>query len=348
MVVGAQDFWVAGGRVHFQRDTAGSPLLDLGVVDQLAPNISSTKATLRDSDGGVRKVVDEQVIELTETWQITLRNFAPIVQQLLFLSNPPEEYTQAATPRIVDHVVQKGYLLKLKDSVGEWSFNERAIYGVAKGSVTEVTTLTGIDASAKTLTFSASPSTANGAKLIVTDKGLTNATNAKTYTQVGAVSGAGPFVVTVAETPAATETGLTGTSVYKANAGTIYSQNTDWNLDSLSLSRGYLRILEGGAITDADTVQVYYTPNALSGKRIIHPLAGNADIRGTAFIYIGRGNNAAQTVRVATVKLAPSGLTLSAEDYSSWQLEATIVSDITETNSAGSLISILGALPATS
>lgn len=121
---GFQDFWIAGSRVYFKRDDVDGndqPLLDLGVVQSATPNFEITEVELKDADCGIRKTVARQVTDFTETYAVELSNFNPQNLSLLFLAEPPEDYTQSATQQV--DVAQweghKGYLLGIIDGNGD-------------------------------------------------------------------------------------------------------------------------------------------------------------------------------------------------------------------------------------
>jgi hypothetical protein len=119
--------------------------------------------------------------------------------------------------------------------------------------------------------------------------------------------------------------------------------DVDW--EWTSKDRGIIKVIEGGSINDGDRLLISITPNAISGRRLIYPQTG-AILKGKAMLVWGRGNNASQTVREATVSIAPSAASFSVEDYSSFTLQASVLSDIIETVApAGRLLQFKGTQP---
>ncbi len=119
-VVGAQDFWLTGSRLYFQRDPVSSvvqPHRDLGVIAPANPTLEIEKLELEDSDGGVKSVVTESVTKIDETYEITCSNLNPNNLALLFLANDAVEFTQSASAVTdVKHFAHPGELVKLIDA----------------------------------------------------------------------------------------------------------------------------------------------------------------------------------------------------------------------------------------
>lgn len=135
------------------------------------------------------------------------------------------------------------------------------------------------------------------------------------------------------------------TAVVKNDGGsTTYVENTDWKW--ISKPRGIIQIISGGDISDGDDLDITITPNAISGKRLIRPLAGTGEIKAKVFIVFGRDNNASQTVREFNAVLRPSSQSVSPDNYGTLTFTAEVLTDISEqTVPAGRLLHFLGSLP---
>jgi len=350
-VVNAQDFWLAGARAYFKRDAisgVAQPTVDLGVVKQATPNITSEKVTLKDADGGVKRIVDESQTELTESYDVELNNFAPGNLSLMFRGSLPEEFTQSAAEAAVAHTVHLGHLLKILDSSGVKVYNLRGVSGLYKGTV-ENEVIESITVSTKTIKLTgdqtAEAGLGAGKQIIVRRSGLANLANQGTYTVVSATLNAGKTDVVVAETPAANEVAITGVLTME-DAGTIYGSD-DWEV--VNLARGLIRIksaASGGDITDLDSITVVYDTTALSGKRMVKPQATTTEIEGELTLIFGRESNAAQTVRECRVSIVTTAASISADDYSSFTLQMTVLTDPTSTTQpAGRLLQFIGTMP---
>lgn len=125
---------------------------------------------------------------------------------------------------------------------------------------------------------------------------------------------------------------------------TTYVENTDWKW--VDKNRGIIQIISGGAITEGTTLHIDITPNAISGKRLIRPLAGTGEIKAKILIVMGRDKNASQTVREFNATLRPNSQSLSPENYGTLSFTAEVLTDISEqTVPAGRLLQFLGSLP---
>lgn len=137
-LVGAQDFWLTGSRLYFQRDplpdNTGAlieqPIVDFGRIDAVSPTMTPTVVNLLDSDGGMKRLVDQAMAQIDEKYSIKGSNLNMDNLALLFMGVPPTSFTQAATPITVSQKAFPGRLLKLKDANGV------PVYGVT--SITTV------------------------------------------------------------------------------------------------------------------------------------------------------------------------------------------------------------------
>ncbi len=140
-LVKAQDHWLTGSRLFFQRDAVAGvvqPTRDLGVIDPANPNLEVEKVELKDSDGGVIRTITESVTEINETYEIKCSNLNPNNLALLFLANDPTAFTQSASAVTdVKHFAHPGELVKLLDGNYDAMTPGGPIFGIA--SVQDVT-----------------------------------------------------------------------------------------------------------------------------------------------------------------------------------------------------------------
>lgn len=176
MISGNQQSWLTGSRLYFQRDpigAVGQPMIDFGTVAPFAPTIAVTKIALKDADGGIRKTIADEVVEITESYGIKTFNLNMDNLALAFLADPATVYTQAATQRVsVVHAATPGRLIKIADASGNPAFG-----------LTSIDTVTGP---------SASPTYTSPADYTVVDleRGFIK------MTAGGAFSAAGPIEIT--------------------------------------------------------------------------------------------------------------------------------------------------------
>jgi len=358
-VVGFQDFWVVGSRLHFQKETPTGgvvqPLVDLGVIETANPAFEIEKLELEDGDGGVKTVVDESVVSINEAYDITCNNISMTNLALLFQAEEATAYTQTAAEEIVTTYSHAGRLVKMvdNDALATPLFMLSTIAGVLSAPVSAgvltTSTITAINATTKVITATGDLTThlAVGEAFVVNALGLANILNSRTYTVVSVVF-TSSSAITVNETPAASEVAITGSITYKnaTDTGTVYKQDVDW--DVYSLDRGVVRLIEGGAIVADGNLTYVFSKAAITGDRLLQPQTLGGTIKGTAWIYWGRGNNANQTVREAQVSITPSASNFSIDDFSNMVLTVTIIGDVTALVPAGRLIAIKGALPTSS
>jgi len=356
-VSGAQEFWVVGSRLYFQRDAVDSvdqPYVDLGVIQTANPSLEVEKLTLQDSDGGLKVDVDEAIASITETYEIVCSNINMHNLAMLLMAEPPSAFTQTAEQKSVVHDVPKvGGLVKIHDSDTDLTnlFNLYAVSGVVSDPADLTTAvLTDIVASTKTLTITGdlSGDLSAGDQIVVYRTGLSDLRNAKTLTVVSVTYTTSTAVV-VSEA-VYDETTITGSVLYAASgdSGTVYDQDTDWEV--VNLSRGFIRIIDGGAITtDGTDVYVIFQLNALSGNRLAMPHTQQDEIKGTALIMWSRDNHAAQTVREARVSITPASSALSADEFSNITFTVKVLNVITSTTEpAGRVVHFKGTVPSES
>lgn len=352
--VGFQAYRLFGSRFYLQRDPVGSkkfPLIDLGTVEPISPNVEATTVQLKDSDGGRLREVDSAVTEVNESSQASLSNLNMDNASLLWMADAPSAYTQAAGGAISPTTtVFPGRLFGILDANGDPVVGLYTIAGIysAAATIVTATNISAIDATTKTITFTggSDPALSDGEKFILTGTGLDDPLNAGTYTADGASTGSGPWTVVVEESFNSSDTVTGNAGEYKtASSGTIYDNGTDWEV--ANAVRGLGRIKSGGAISDDDGVDVVivYTKKAITGKRIIYPQDLKGEIRGYARINWSAEGNAQQVLRYGRVALSPAGATFSATDFSKMALNIRFLSDLTKAKPAGLVVAYEGDLP---
>jgi len=355
-VVGHQDFWVVGSRLYFKRDDIGGtdqPWMDLGVIEAANPSFELEQLQLEDADGGLKRVVDEAVAKIDETYEIVCNNLNMENLSMLFLADRPEAFTQSAVEKDVEHDVTAGHLVHIHDDDAGLTelFKIRNVLGVTDGgSLTEVTSLDSIVRSTRTMVFDGVDLTtelAAGEVFIVHEDGLSDTGNAGSYTVVSSSFSVDTTVI-VEQTPggAADESGLAASSrVSHENAGTIYDPTDDWEI--VSKDRGFIRIVDGGAISTG-TVNIIFMPDAITGLRAFNPQEQQEEVKGECQIFWGREINAAQTVRQMRISITPASTSFTADEYSSLTFTVRVLNDLTATEPAGRVVHFKGDVPSKS
>lgn len=174
-VSGVQEFWVVGSRFYFQNDdSANEALLDLGVIQVASPTIETEKIELEDADGGVRRVVDEAITKMSETYDLVCNNFNLDNLAMLFMAdkNSPADFTQAITKiENVAHIaaVGPGKHVKIKDASGNW------LYGIQSIDITLIVSATTTTPVPATTTTTAIPIVENvDYEWVSKDRGIIN------------------------------------------------------------------------------------------------------------------------------------------------------------------------------
>lgn len=346
---GHQSFWITGSRLYVQRDPVESviqPFLDLGRIAVANPSISPTKLELKDSDGGRLRVIDAAVSEIAEAYDITCSNLNDYNLSFLFLAEPPSSFVQSGNEVFAGtHWAIPGSLVKIVDSSGNNVYDLASIAAVYTGALTTVAnTITAINAATKTITVGTDLTTPldPGDHFIIHPDGLVNPLNAGTYTIVSMNA----TTITVAESFVANEANVTVDLSYE-DTGTIYIPGTDW--DIYHLSRGIIRMIDGGAFAVAANVKILYKPVAITGNRLILPLSlKDTSVRAKALLIWSRDDNAQQTAREFSITITPGSSAFSDTDYSNMVLNISAVTDLTAAAPSGKIIHFKGALPTSS
>ena len=96
-IVGTQDLWVVGSRFFFKPENTNSDrLIDLGTINTVNPAIEPTKVDLRDSGSGFSKIIDSTLNDVSESFEITTKNFSRDNLSLLFVSSDAKELVEEA------------------------------------------------------------------------------------------------------------------------------------------------------------------------------------------------------------------------------------------------------------
>src|SRR5437868_3834980 len=119
--VGSQDFWVVGARAMFKpdNDVAGNQfaMRDLGIVKSVNPQIQVTKAQLMETDGGLKRLADEKVVAIDESYDLQLSNLSVRNRELLYYAQPASAFVQAQTEKagLSQHAIP-GELMRILDN----------------------------------------------------------------------------------------------------------------------------------------------------------------------------------------------------------------------------------------
>lgn len=348
-VVNNQDFWVAGSYLYLKRDDVDGvkqPLFDLGTMETANPSSDVEKLELEDSRGGQKRVIDQTVTKMNESYDVTVSNINLDNLALMYLSKPPEAFTQTAAQKVVTQWGHSGRLLHVlsTDTTPVPMYGLR-IEGVLKDGATAPTdfTITAIVKATKTITV-ATVTLADGETFVITGLGLSDIDNAGTYTANGAVVAG--TEVTVNEEFSSDETAITGSLLTEDTDEDWLEEGTDW--ERVDEYKGIIRIIPGGRHTADADLDVYYTTRALSGNRLIRPQSLKGEFKGTMQLYFSRGDDNEITVRECKVTISPNSSSLSGDEYSTITFTITVLSDLSETNIAGRMIAIKGTLPTAS
>lgn len=96
-IVGTQDLWVVGSRFFFKPENTNSDrLIDLGTINTVNPAIEPTKVDLRDAGSGFSKIIDSTLTDVSESFEITTKNFSRDNLSLLFVSSDAKELIEEA------------------------------------------------------------------------------------------------------------------------------------------------------------------------------------------------------------------------------------------------------------
>lgn len=127
-IIGFQDVWVAGSRFYFERNSGGG-LVDLGTVSAATPSFETTTLELKDGDGGTMRTIDEVLTDISESYEVTVKNFNSENLALAFAANEPSAWTGSTALSEVSHTAEvgAGKFVKLKTTAGLAVYNCSAV-----------------------------------------------------------------------------------------------------------------------------------------------------------------------------------------------------------------------------
>lgn len=354
-----QEHGIIGSKVQFRRDPqADNPVIDLGVITSIQPNVTSERVELADTYGGTRRVVATGASQITEAYQITcgnvnMRNFA-----FALLGAKPSSFTQGATERTAAIKAFKGSLSYVvdNDAAATRLFNLTSILGLHKGATATKNvygTGVAVDAAAKKIILAgdqtAVAALAPGKAFFLNSAGLVTKANAKSYTIVSRTLVSGQTELVVAESPVANETTLVGATITHAGAGgsdVVFLPGVDWEV--VDLARGDIRILSGGAVTDLETLNLTFLPAALTGERLVYPQTSGT-IEGRCWIFLASDGRGTEKVREARVSITPENPTFGESEFATLSFSLTVLSDSSDAVApAGRFLHMVGAVPSAS
>lgn len=345
--VGHQDFWRVGSKFYFQRDGTNR-LQDLGVISSVNATKEIEEVSVEDPDGGVNQTVEEGVTSITETFEIETKNLASRNLALAYLASTVSEWTQTKTDKLIQHAIEKGFLAKIHDSDSELTGLQRlaSVAGIMSAApasgVLSTVNVTAIDAATRTLTTASDVSSdlADGDLIILRQGDMTNPLNSRTYT----VASASGTSVVVDETPVGDESSVTAQLIYIASgdSGTIYAQDIDWEIPTVGLDRGHIRILESGSIATGN-VFIAFTTAAVTGEEF-SPQTDTA-VEGNFELFFSRDSFAREDVRFGRCSIRPNAENYQIEDASTLTLTVTVLRDATKAVPLGKFRHIKGTNP---
>ena len=151
-----------------------------------------------------------------------------------------------------------------------------------------------------------------------------------------------------AATPGAFIQGIASIQVVAGVGGTpIYVLDTDYQV--VSLERGLIRMVAGGAFAAAAAIEIDYTKRAIENelRRILPATAAN-NVKGNGVLIWSGANNTQQIGRIARFSVTTSAPNFQIEDYSSLGLQLKVIHDLSAAEPAGKFDYWLGDLPAAS
>lgn len=155
-IVGTQDLWVVGSRFFFKPDNLNSDrIIDIGTINTVNPAIEPTKVDLRDSGSGFSKIIDSTLTDVSESFEITTKNFSRDNLSYLFVSADAKELTEEAdnaVQMLISNVAASAYpvgtLVKVYNNTGTTPTGNpvynitanptNAVSGFTSGSITFV------------------------------------------------------------------------------------------------------------------------------------------------------------------------------------------------------------------
>ena len=87
------------------------------------------------------------------------------------------------------------------------------------------------------------------------------------------------------------------------------------------------------------------TTYGASNTRLLKPQSLGAPVRGKGFVIFSRNNNERQSVREFDCSILPSSANFQIEDFSEFTLSVSVLSDVSQTETAGRYIFYKGDEP---
>ena len=149
-IVGTQDLWVVGSRFFFKPENTNSDrLIDLGTINTVNPAIEPTKVDLRDAGSGFSKIIDSTLTDVSESFEITTKNFSRDNLSLLFVSSDAKELIEEADAAVemaltgAATAYPAGTLIKVYNNSGTSKTNQPVYNVSANPGTTSVAGFTG-------------------------------------------------------------------------------------------------------------------------------------------------------------------------------------------------------------
>lgn len=167
-----QDPWVVGSRLYLRKDRAAGlakPTVDLGIIQQVTPSITSDNITLNDPDGGRNRIAATASSTVTETYQVQCANLSLDNLAIALQGTEVTEVNRAASDSVVTHEGGVGGLVSLRESAeGERAYGVEGVSHVIRRKRIKELTVTNIDVSTGTITFLEDHGLATGDTFIIT------------------------------------------------------------------------------------------------------------------------------------------------------------------------------------
>lgn len=325
---GSQDFWIVGSRFYFEPNiTVGGArvrsgyLIDLGTVDVISPSVSASIAELKDSEAGVVQLVDQALTQIDETYAITVRNFNMYNLRLLFGGYRDDSTT--LTGKVIPSENQPTTPQPRQFNISREDFAKTASAITSGNSLKPsggvcLIQLRGGDGrpirnaqASSNITITALNCGTSGAQNVA----LTKDINWRWWDPAKGI------IRFLGLTAAYNPTG-TGATVAISSAGaltTFPAGGITCNVASLTNGLGY------------------------GTRRTIYPQSiALGDLTGTAHIYWTRNNGADVSARWFPCSISNGGSALSSDDYSSWTLNASVLTTgLTTLGAAGQYNNIM-------
>lgn len=126
-----------------------------------------------------------------------------------------------------------------------------------------------------------------------------------------------------------------------------YDEGDDWEV--VSLDRGLIRMISGGAFAAAGNVEVSYTRNAITAEsRLIEPQSGGI-VEVFFWLYWSADGYEREMMREGEAALSVNAASISSTEFSNFTMQLRVLTDATKTTEqAGRLLTYKGDLPSVS